>query len=37
MTATQIQGLWICLTLSLSFVALMPALVWVLPSRKRTA
>jgi hypothetical protein len=31
MTPTQIQGLWLCLCLSLLMMALVPTLWWVLP------
>lgn len=33
MTPQQIQGLWLCLTLSLACVVLCPALWWILPNR----
>ncbi len=33
MTLEQIQGLWICLMISLSTVIICPAVLWVLPDR----
>ena len=33
MTPEQIQGLWICLMISLSTVLICPAVLWVLPNR----
>ena len=33
MTAQQIQGLWLCLTLSTACVVLCPTLWWLLPNR----
>lgn len=34
MTPTQIQGIQVCLFISLSMVALVPVLWWVLPNRQ---
>ena len=36
MTPTQIQGLQVCFSLSISLTALMPLLWWALPNRKAT-
>ncbi|ASC71645.1 hypothetical protein XM38_025990 [Halomicronema hongdechloris C2206] len=36
MTPQQVQGLWLCLTLSFSFALLVPALWWMLPDRRAT-
>lgn len=36
MSPAQVQGLWLCFSLTSAMVLLTPILVWVLPNRQQT-